>query len=97
MIPLIIAYGLNIIDYIFTAYWVHNYGVEIEGNPFGRWLFNHNIAWLFKIVIVGLIFALLWQVVQRYPKAIIAVYILLGVYALLVIYHIIIAVKVWSI
>lgn len=97
MIPLIIAYGLNIIDYIFTAYWVHNYGVGIEGNPFGRWLFQNNVAWLFKIVIVGLIFAVLWAVIKRYPKAIIALYILLGVYAVLVIYHIIIAIRVWSI
>lgn len=94
---LIITYLLNIADYLFTADLVRKFGIEIEGNPFGRWLFENNIAGLFKIVVVGAIFAVIGYIIKKHPKAIIAAYILLGVFALLVIYHIVIAVMVWNI
>ena len=87
---LIITYILNIIDYLFTLYWVRKFGIEIEGNPIGRWMFSHNIAWLFKIVIVGGIFAVLGVFIHRHPKSAYLAYIPLIVYALVVIYHIII-------
>ena len=95
MIPLLIAYILNIIDYIFTAYWVREFGIEIESNPFGQWLFEHNIAWVFKIFIAGGLFALLGYVIKQYPKAVIAAYILIAIFGLIVIYHIIIAVRIY--
>lgn len=94
MIPLIIAYILNIIDYIFTARWVRKFGAEIEANPIGRWMFGHNVAWGFKILIAGGLFALLGCFIKRRPKAVIIAYILLTVYALIVIYHIVILIKI---
>ena len=67
-ICLIIAYLLNLIDYLFTAYWVHKFGIEIEGSPIGRWMFENNVAWAVKIFIVGGVFALLGYFIKRYPK-----------------------------
>lgn len=92
-----IAYLLNIIDYLFTAYWVHKFGIEIEANPIGRWMFENNVAWVYKIFIVGGLLALIGYLIKKCPKAIISAYILLGVYAGLVVYHIVIAVRVWMI
>lgn len=88
--PLIIAYLLNIIDYLFTAHWVNMFGIDIEANPIGRWMFNHNVAWVFKILIVGGLFAVLGYFIKRYPKTAWTAFIPLVVYGLIVIYHIII-------
>lgn len=93
MKPLIIAYALNVIDYLFTAHWVRLYGIEIEGNPLAVWMFNHNIAWAVKFLGVGGLLALLGYLIHRQPKAATVAYILLAVYALIVVYHIIIALQ----
>ena len=92
--PLIITYILNIIDYLFTLYWVRTYGIEIEGNPFGRWLFDNNIAWVVKIFAVGGLLALLGYIFKRYPKLAWTAYIPLTAYAVVVIYHIFCAVQI---
>lgn len=94
MIPLIIAYILNIADYIFTARWIRKFGVEIEANPLARWMFTHNVAWVFKILIVGGLFAVLGYCIFKHPKAAWIGYIPLGVYALLTIYHIFLCIKI---
>ena len=96
-ICLIIAYLLNIIDYLFTAYWVHKFGIEIEANPIGRWMFENNVAWVYKIFIVGGLFALIGYFIHREPKAAWVAFIPFVVYALIVIYHIVIAVKLFFI
>lgn len=92
-----IAYLLNIIDYLFTAYWVHKFGIEIEANPIGRWMFENNIAWVVKIFIVGGAFAVIGYFIKKVPKYAWVPYIPLVVYALIVIYHIVIAVKLFFI
>ena len=85
---LIITYLLNIIDYLFTLYWVRKYGIEIEGNPIGRWMFSNNIAWLFKIVLNGVLLgAVGWYVHLRPERGWIA-WICLCVYGVIVLYHI---------
>lgn len=89
---LLITYILNIIDYLFTLYWVRTYGIEIEANPFGRWLFENNIAWVVKIFAVGGVLALLGYIFKRYPKLAPVAYIPLTAYAAVVVYHIILAV-----
>lgn len=96
MIILTISYLLNIIDYLFTLHWVNLYGISIEGNPLGRWMFENNVAWAFKIFAAGGLFAALGYFIKRTPKAIIAAYIPLGVYAAIVIYHIFIAIQLYS-
>lgn len=93
MTYLITAYLLNIIDYAFTTHWVHKFGIEIEANPFGRWMFENNVAWVYKIIIVGGLFALLGCFYERSREARIAAYILCGAYAIIVAYNIFILFK----
>lgn len=97
MIPLVIAYILNIIDYLFTAHWVNKFGIDIETNPLGRWMLENNVAWVFKIFVVGGLYILLLCLVKQHPKVVLVAYILLAVYAVIVIYHIFIAIKVYYI
>lgn len=35
------------LDVIFTAIFIHYFGIEIEANPIGRYLFEHPIALIF--------------------------------------------------
>ena len=39
MTSLVIAYTLNLLDYLLTAYWVYLYGTEVEANPLMRWCY----------------------------------------------------------
>lgn len=82
-IVLTVAYFFNIIDYLFTTHWVNKFGIEIEFNPFGRWLYENNIAWVFKIVIIGILLFILYKFCDRYKLARICSYIVLAVYSLL--------------
>lgn len=92
---LIIAYALNIFDYIMTARLVRQFGTDIERNPVGRWMIERNVAWAFKIVFVGVVCALIGYLIRKYPRYSWTAYIPLGVYGLLAVYHIILALKVW--
>lgn len=89
MIPLVIAYALNVIDYLITAYWVTLYGTEVEGNPLMRWAFENNIAWAVKIFAVGVPFAVIGYFIHKYPRTAWAGKFLLVVYALLTMYHLV--------
>lgn len=93
---LIITYILNIIDYLFTAYWVHKFGIEIEANPFGRWLFSHNVAWVYKIIFVGILFLVIglgyWFTKSR--LVLWGMRVMLGAFALLTVYHIVIVLNI---
>lgn len=92
---LITSYILNIIDYIFTAYWVHKFGIEMESNPIGRWLFDNNIVWVYKIIIIGALFALIAFFIKKKCKsAIISSKILLTAYGGIVAYHLVILLRV---
>lgn len=84
---LLIAYGLNIIDYLFTRHWVNLYGIDIEGNPFGRWLFENNFAGVFKIFVVPIFLAILWACIQKFPQAKWVQFIPVAVYFLIGLYH----------
>lgn len=88
MIPLIISYVLNVIDYLFTAHWIRIYGLEIEANPIARWMFEHDIAGVIKIGAIGIIYAIMGYIVYRYPKYTWMTYPLFLFYAGIVIYHI---------
>ena len=87
MTALIIAYTLNIIDYLFTLYWVHLYGYEIEANPIMRWAFENDIAWVVKIFAVGGLFALVGYLVKRHNKCRWSGVFLAVVYGLVLLYH----------
>ena len=87
---LFVAYALNIIDYLFTSHWVNLYGINIEGNPLGRWMYENDIAGIVKIFIVGGLLAVMGYFINRYPKYAYTAYIPLVVYGLIDIYHLII-------
>lgn len=87
MTPLIIAYILNIIDYLFTSHWVNLYGLSAEGNPLGRWMFENGFAGVFKIFIVGGLFVTLGYFINRYPKYKRTGCIPILVYGSIVLYH----------
>ena len=84
---LLIAYLLNIIDYLFTAYWVNLYGTDIEANPLMRWAFENNIAWVVKIFAVGGLFALVGVCTYKKPSVAWGGYFLAVVYGLILTYH----------
>ncbi|MBQ5320760.1 MAG: hypothetical protein J6K88_01670 [Oscillospiraceae bacterium] len=91
MIILFLTYILNIADYLFTLHWVNSYGIEIEANPIGRWLFENDLGGFVKIFVVGGLFLLLGYLLKLRPKAKKVVYLLFGVYSAVVIYHTVLA------
>lgn len=94
MVKVIIAYLLNIMDYIFTAYLINKYGIGIELNGIGRWLFENNVAWVYKIFVVGAIMALLGYINIKHKKGTVAIYLVLGGFAVLAVYHLVILIGV---
>jgi hypothetical protein len=73
---------------------VINFGIGIEANPLGRWMFENNVAWVFKFFIVGGLLALLGYCIAKKPNASFVAYIPLIVYGLIVVYHIYIAISI---
>ena len=87
VVRLFIAYFLNLVDYFFTLYWVKNYGIDIESNPIGKWLFENDLAGFVKIFVVGILFLILALLSKKSKKAITAGTLLVTVYSIVVIYH----------
>lgn len=101
-IRLLIAYALNLFDLAATTYWVNRFGLEIEGNPIGRWLYETGIAYPVKIVGMAVLFWLLHRAVQYrdegHAKTFewwdIASWLVLAVYGLLALYHVILIIRI---
>ena len=85
-VKLIVIYILNIIDLIATMLLVKRFGLEIEGNPVGKWLIETNLVWFVKIIIVGVALFGLYKL-QKIKIAHTASTVILVVYSILVIYH----------
>lgn len=89
---LIITFVLSIADYLFTLYFVHLYGLEVEANPIGRWLLEK--PWrgiVFKVLGVAALLAVIY-VFRSYTIAVVGSWIVMVAYAALVIYHIVLLV-----
>lgn len=95
--PLIVAYICNLLDYIFTEYWIKNFGTDVEANPIGRWLLTNNLGWLFKVFIIGALMGLVGWGICNYPNLAWTQYVLAFVYVALVIYHLVIFAAVYGI
>lgn len=91
MTALLIAYALNIIDYLITLRWVNLYGTEVEANPLMRWAFENNVAWAVKIFAVGALMAVVGVCIHFKPKVAWSGWVLLVAYAAVTVYHIILA------
>ena len=85
-VKLIVIYMLNIIDLIATMLLVKRFGIQIEGNPIGKWLIETNLVLFVKIVIVGAALLGLYKL-QESKIAHTASTVILVVYSILVIYH----------
>ena len=85
---LILTYLLNLFDLAMTNLWVSRYGLSIEGNPIGRWLYASNAVYAVKIFAVGGLLAVMGACIRKRPKAAWTAYIPLVVYGLTVLYHI---------
>ena len=85
IILLIIVYALNIIDYIETLYVINRFGIGVEVNPIGRFLFENNLAWVVKIIVMPIVLATIGFFVKLDKKQIWAIYVLLIFYTAVVI------------
>ena len=85
-VKLIVIYTLNIIDLIATMLLVKRFGIQIEGNPIGKWLIETNLVGFVKIIIVGTALLGLYKL-QGIKIAHTASTVILVAYSILVIYH----------
>lgn len=92
---LFITYLLNLFDLFMSRLYVNRYGISVEGNPIGRWLFTNNIAWVVKIFGVGSLLTVLGICIRKRPKYAWTTYVLFTVYALLAVYHLILIVFIY--
>lgn len=97
MIPLLIAYALNLFDLVMTSHWIALYGIDIEGNPVGRFLYETGLVYPVKIVGMAFLFLLLYFSVRHRDRGAedtvqwwdVAKWVVLGAYAALAVYHIV--------
>lgn len=89
---LLITYLLNLFDLYMTNLWVSRYGLSIEGNPIGRWLYASNAVPVVKICAVAIALAALGACIRKRQKLAWVAYIPLVVYALLAVWHVVTAI-----
>lgn len=90
IIFLVVTYILNLFDLLMTNRLVYLYGIGIEGNPLGVWMFANDVAWIVKIFIVGILLAAIGICIRKKPKYAYVAYVPLVAYSILAMYHIII-------
>ena len=93
-IRLIIAYGLNLFDLAVSTYWVKRFGVEIESNPVGRWLYETGMVWPVKIFLMGALLFALYSGIKTHPEWEWTSWLVLAVYGSLALYHVVLIVRV---
>ena len=89
---LIIAYLLNLFDLYRTTVLVEKYGIGIEANPIGRWLFINHHAFQVKVLGVGVAMLTLYYLITLKPEWEWTSWLILAIYYLLAIYHLIIVI-----
>lgn len=82
---MLFAYALNLADLLFTNILVILFGISIESNIIGVWLYNNGLTDFFKIVFVGVTMYYLYRTAPIYIHRLIR-----NVYLCLFCYHIII-------
>lgn len=87
----LLTYLLNLFDLICTNYWISQYGLSVEANPIGRWLYENRLAVPVKVFGVGVLLIFLYSNNKWKWTG----WLLLAFYSILAIYHIILAVKEW--
>lgn len=92
-VKLIITYILNIIDLIATMFLIKRFGLQVEGNPFGRWLIETGLVYFVKIFVIGIALWILWLFKERRIAKIVSTVSLLA-YSIITIYHVVIIVAI---
>lgn len=82
------------LDVIFTAIFIHYFGIEIEANPIGRYLFEHPTELIFLKVMSSVIIYILYWFSDKIKIAKMSLIIIFSVYFLLILYHIVISIRV---
>lgn len=88
----ILTYLLNLFDLAMTTLWVGRYGLPVEANPIGRWMYTTGMVYAVKIFAVGGLLAVVGICLRKHPKLAWMAYIPLVVYAVIAVYHVVIAV-----
>lgn len=86
----LLTYLLNLFDLAFTMYMVNRFGIEVEGNPIGRWLIQSGSVYAVKIGFMAVALYLLYLCTKQVPKWKWIRWIPLAVYSVLAVYHVII-------
>ena len=85
------------LDVIFTAIFIHYFGIEIEANQIGRYLFEHPETLIVVKIACSVLIYLLYTFSDNLQIAKIGLIAIFIVYCLLTLYHIIISVIIWTI
>lgn len=88
----LIVYALNLFDLLCTYRLYNQYGIEIEGNPIGRYLLETNLAVPVKVLGIGAALFALHACIKRKPQYAWTNWLVLAVYVVLAMYHTIIAI-----
>ena len=80
------------LDVIFTAIFIKKFGIEIEANVVGRFLFQHPALLILVKILSSL--AVVWLSKTNSKLAQISLMIIFIIYLLIIVYHLILTVKV---
>ena len=80
------------LDVIFTAIFIKKFGIEIEANVVGRFLFQHPVSLILVKILSNL--AVVWLAKTNSKLSEISLMIIFIIYSLIIIYHLILTVKV---
>lgn len=87
IILLIITYLLNIVDYLQTTYTIQRVGLRAELNPIMRYVFEHNCALAFKVILPAILLIAMGIIVKVDRKSSWTVYVLAALYLLVVMHN----------
>ena len=82
------------LDVIFTAIFIHYFGIEIEANPIGRYLFEHPISLILTKIGSSILIYLIYWFSNRLVLAKFGLIEIFTVYSLLILYHIVISIRI---
>lgn len=80
------------LDVIFTTIFIKKFGIEIEANVVGRFLFQHPVSLILVKILSSL--AVVWLAKTNSKLAEISLMIIFISYSLIIVYHLILTVKV---
>lgn len=90
---LFFTYLLNLFDLAVTSHWVKRFGIEIEGNPIGRWLYETDTVHLVKTVGMGVLILFLYFALKAHPRWRWVSWLLFISYGTVALYHVCLAIN----